>query len=73
MEIVKINNNNITLTETIRQWLKDQNELLAVIEGDTLVLKRLHLPSVEALIPDDQPAPTEEIVDEVKHYRRQRK
>lgn len=72
MEILKVENDRITLSDEIRKWLGSRTELLALIEGEALILKHIDLPPLENLVKDDQQSvPLGEIVEEVKAHRQE--
>lgn len=72
MEILKVENDRITVSDEVRKWLGSRTELLALIEGDALILKHIDLPPLENLVKDDQQSvPLGEIVEEVKAYRQE--
>ena len=73
MDTLMIENDQSRLIERIKQWLGSTKEVVLIVEGDTLIVKRTESPTLESLITDAAPAPLHEIVQEVKSHRRERR
>lgn len=73
MDTLMIENDQSRLIERIKQWLGSTKEVVLIVEGDTLIVKRTESPTLESLITDVAPAPLHEIVQEVKSHRRERR
>ena len=75
VEWVQVEEGLIRLPPALARWLQVGERLVAVAQGDTLVLKRLRparLSEIAERAPDEEPMPMDEIVAEV-HRARQEK
>ena len=73
MELAKVVNGTIELPETATRWLGEDEELAVLVQGDTLILKKIQparLTEFAERAPDDKPIPMNEIVSEVHRVRR---
>ncbi len=57
--------------ETLRKWLGDQREFVAIIEGDSLIIKKTHSLLDFSSEPDEDFIPMEEINKEVHKARKE--
>ena len=76
MEIAKVKSNfQIDFSTNVKNWLSTETELAILIEGDTLVLKKIQIPKLTTLADrkDEVEMPLEEIVEEVHNYRIEKK
>lgn len=75
MQTVKVIDKRISLPLSAVEWIAASNELSLFIEGDTLILKRLHIPRLSefAARASDDEMPLDEIVAEVHRYRQESK
>ncbi|MFQ5865369.1 MAG: hypothetical protein ACE5IW_09100 [bacterium] len=76
MEIAKIKPNlQIEFSDKIRMWLKTEKELAAFLKGDTLILKKIHIPDIVSIAERNskEEMPLSEIVEEVHRYRQEKK
>ena len=74
MEAMRVVDGKISLPQTAINWIGDAGELGLFVEGDALVLKKVHpvkLSELAGRVVEEQP-PLQEIVDEVHRYRRER-
>jgi hypothetical protein len=73
---VKVRGSKIELSsQLIADWLGSTEELVLLIQGDTLILKKmqiLKLSEIAERAPEDEEMPMEEIVAEVHRYRREK-
>ncbi len=72
METVTVVNDSSTLFDRVKQWLGSSRDVLLIVEGDTLIVKRASVPQLEQIIRDDEKMPLETIVHEVNSFRRER-
>lgn len=75
-KLVSVIDGKIVLPEELQSWAKSGENLLAILEGDTLILKRLKLTDLReiALRASDEPEPPlEEIVEEVHRHREEKR
>lgn len=70
--VLKKDGNNLRLDNSVLQWIVDRKELLAVIEGDSLVLKKRRSLLDFAVSSPDGVLSSDEIDDEI-HQSRKRK
>jgi len=75
MEAVEVINGKITLPPLVANWIGAAGELSLFIEGDTLILKKMRVPSLSEIAAraSDEEMPLEEIVAEVHRYRREKR
>ncbi len=76
METVKVTENlQIEVSQEIKKWLNSEEELAAFLEGDTLILKKLHVPKLSAFAETSttKKLTLQEIVEEVHCYRKEKK
>jgi hypothetical protein len=74
VEAVRVVDGKISLPQTAINRVGDASELGLFVEGDALVLKKVHpvkLSEIAGRVAEAQP-PLREIVDEVHRYRRER-
>lgn len=72
MEVLNVEKNQTHLFERLKQWLGSSKEVLLIAEGDTFIIKRGTVPSLDTLVSDSQTPPMDDIVREVKSTRRQK-
>lgn len=75
MEAVRVVDGKISLPQVAINWVGDASELGLFVEGDALVLKKVHsvkLSEIAGRVTEEQP-PLQDIVDEVHRYRRERR
>lgn len=74
MKTVKVVDGKIELLPQIVDWLGSDDELAVLIQGDTLVLKKLRLPKLSEIAKrapqDEEEMSMEDIAAEVHRYRR---
>ncbi len=76
MEVAKINSNQqIDFPPRIKEWLKKEKELAVYLKGDTLLLKKIVSPELSSVAERDnaQPISMDEIVNEVRQYREEKR
>jgi chaperonin GroEL (HSP60 family) len=59
----------------MKAWLQPSVQVMAFIEGDTLIIKRLHparLSQIAQRAPSDAEMSLDEIAEEVHHYRKEK-
>ncbi len=74
--LVQVVDDKIVLPKELQGWLKPGERLLAIWEGDTLILKRLTvtpLTEIAQRAADEPAPPLEEIVAEVHRYREEKR
>lgn len=75
-KLVSVIDGKIVLPEEMQSWAKSGEHLLAILEGDTLILKRLKLTPLKevAFRASGEPEPSlEEIAEEVHRYREEKR
>ena len=73
MEAVRVVDGKISLPQVAINWVGDASELGLFVEGDALILKRVHsikLSEIAGRVAEEQPS-LQDIVDEVHRYRRE--
>jgi hypothetical protein len=76
MEAVKVIKGKITLPPSVVNWVGTADELSLFVEGDTLILKKMRVPTlseIAARAEDEEEMPMTEIVAEVHRYRREKR
>ena len=76
MELAKVINGTIKLPETAARSLGADGEVAVLLQGDALILKKVHAPRVTDFAeraPDEQPLTMKEIVAEVHRARKANK
>jgi hypothetical protein len=68
--ILHAEGSSLKLDNTALQWLDNNKELLAVIEGDSMIIKKRHSPLDFAQDPDEDYISPEEINEEIHKARR---
>lgn len=75
-KLVSVIDGKIVLPEELQNWVKSEEQLLAILEGDTLILKRLNptpLTEIALRATDEPEPPLQEIAAEVHRYREEKK
>jgi hypothetical protein len=75
METVKIVDGKIELLPQMLDWLGSEDELVVLIQGDTLILKKLRLPKLSEIAeraPGEKEMSMTEIAAEVHAYRKEK-
>ncbi|MCS7265368.1 MAG: hypothetical protein NZ805_11100 [Armatimonadetes bacterium] len=75
-KIVPVIDGKIVLPEELQSWAKSGEQLLAICEGDTLILKRLTpapLTEIALRAPDEPELPLAEISAEVHRHREEKR
>lgn len=76
METLRIRDGKIALPSRLLRWLEPNQELVAIVQGDTLILKKLRAPRLSEIAsrsPTDVEMPLEEIAKEVHLYRQEKR
>ena len=76
METAIVNDNlQIEVSSEIKKWLHAKEELAAFLAGDTLILKKIQVPTLSSLaeLSPEEEMPLQEIVEEVHRYRKGKK
>ncbi len=76
MVVIRVVNGMLELPTEALEWVRPDDELMVFIEGDMLILKRVHPPRLSELAgraPGDVEMPLQEVVDEVHRYRREKR
>ncbi len=74
--LVQVVDDKIVLPKELQGWLKSGERLLAIWEGDTLILKRLTvtpLTEIAQRAVDEPTPPLEEIAAEVHRHREEKR
>jgi len=75
-KLVSVIDGKIVLPEELQNWVKSEEQLLAILEGDTIILKRLNptpLTEIALRAPDEPEPPLQEIAAEVHRYREEKR
>lgn len=73
---VEVIDGKIVLPVEMKTWLQPSDQVVAFIEGDTLIIKRLRparLSQIAQRAPDDPEMSLEEIAEEVHRYRKDKR
>jgi hypothetical protein len=73
VEAVRVVDGKVSLSQTAINWVGDASELGLFVQGDALILKKVHpvkLSEIAARVMEEAP-PLQEILDEVHLYRRE--
>ena len=73
---IEVIDGKIVLPLEMKEWLQPQDRLVAFIEGDTLIIKRLRsstLSQIAERAPNEPEMPLEEIAAEVHRYRKEKR
>ena len=76
MNIAEVNPNlQIDFPPKVKDWLSSETELAVFVEGDTLVLKKVKIPTLSTIAErsSEREMPIDEIVEEVHRYRKNKK
>ena len=76
MITTRVVNGTLELPAEALKWARPDEELMLFIEGDSLILKRVHPPRLSELAsraPGDVEMLLQEIVDEVHRHRREKR
>jgi len=76
MEIAKVKPDlQIDFPANVKNWLSTETELAVLMEGDTLILKKIQIPNLSTIADrnDEDELPLDEIVKEVHRYRKNKK
>ncbi len=76
MVTTKIVKGILELPAEALEWVGSDDEFVLFIEGDSLILKKVRPPRLSELAgraPGDVEMPLQEIVDEVHHYRQEKR
>ncbi len=75
METMKVVDGKIELLPQMLDWLGSEDELAVLIQGDTLILKKLRLPKLSEIAeraPGEKGMSMAEIAAEVHDYRKEK-
>lgn len=70
--VIYSDGDNIRVNPTLRKWLGNRKEFVAIIEGDSLIIKKAYSLLDFATEPDENFIPIEEISKEVHKTRKKR-
>ena len=76
MVVIRVVNGMLELPTEALEWVRPDDELMVFIEGDMLILKKVHPPRLSELAGrarNDVEMPLQEIVDEAHRYRREKR
>jgi hypothetical protein len=68
--VLHVEGRNLKLDNTALQWLGNNKELLAVIEGDSMIIKKRHSLLDFAQGPDEDYMTPEQVNEEIHNARR---
>lgn len=68
--VIYSDGNNLRVNPTLRKWLGNRKEFVAIIEGDNLIIKKAYSLLDFATEPDEDFMPMEEISKEVHKARK---
>lgn len=73
MEAVRVVDGKISLPQTAINWVGDASELGLFVQGDALILKKVHPVKLSEIATRvaEEPPPLQEIVEDVHRYRRE--
>ncbi len=69
--VIYSDGNTLKTDETLRKWLGDQRKFVAIIEGDSLIIKKTHSLLDFAAEPDEDFMSMDEISKEVHKARKE--
>jgi len=75
-KLVKFEDGKIVLPEDFRDWASSGEQLVAIFENDTIIIKRIRKPPLTEIAqqsPEEPEMPLQEIADEVHKYREEKR
>ncbi|MFA0781995.1 hypothetical protein [Fervidibacter sacchari] len=75
-KLVRFEDGKIVLPDDFRDWASSGEQLVAIFEDDTIIIKRIRKPPLTEIarqVPEEPEMPLQEIAAEVHKYREEKR